>query len=168
MFRLKTAAVGGNKIRLPEVQDILIGWGHEISRAQTKKFFASVKNHFEDQMYFTGWENFSAQVQTRVGLVGTNKSWDIGMLDYQGEIANVRRMVNRPDKWFLFEKSFLDLVPTRGLEAFVGFGLDYFGKKKMASEDAIKLRENIFAGNDPREFHYLDIYRKGMKNGTNH
>ncbi len=122
MFRLRTGQTEKSaRLTAKNMQALLAGWGHDVSRAKAKQLLADIQNHYEGQIYFTGWEHFAAEVTAKkTGTIrGTNKSWDIGMVDGDGtpesQIMNIARMVNRPHKWFLFGIHFTEAVSTRGL-----------------------------------------------------
>ena len=167
MFRLKTGQAD-KRARLTgkHVQKLLAGWGHDVSVAKARKLLADIKNHYETALYFTGWENFAAEVKSaRTGLVrGTNKSWDIGMVDGDGSpqarIENTARMVNRPHKWFLFGKAFTEVIPTRGLENDVTAGLDYFERQGLLSTGPALRDIRLYpdTNGQGREFDYGGIY----------
>ena len=172
MFRLRTGQ-SDKRARLTgkAMQALLAGWGHELSIAKARKLLAEIKNHYENQIYFTGWENFAADVTSRkTGAVrGTNKSWDIGMIDGDGSpearIANTARMVNRPHKWFLFGIGFTEVVSTRGLENSVTGGLDHFERKGLLSDGPIMRDVRLYpdTSGKAREFHYAGIYSSTTK-----
>ena len=176
LFRLQSADTGGNKLTAKEFHGLLTGWGFDVSKTKSRKFLADIKNHFSEQLYFTGWANFAADVMRKNEILGTNKSWDIGMVDGDGSIesqlVNVARMVNRPNKWFLFGTYYTEAVSTRGMSSDVTKGLDYFEKKKLTcTGDYPVLREvRIYPDSSGRnrEFNYKSIYQKGLKNGTHH
>ena len=167
LFRIKAAAKNDSpSIKPDEVKSLLNRWGHDISKAAAKRFMHTIREHFEEQLYFTGWENFADERLTKKGIVGTAKAWDLGMSDGSDMWTNVARMVNRPNKWFLFGKSFLDVIPTRDISTGVIAGLDFFEKKDMASkisEENPRRREiNVYPDPKGREFHYIEIYKKGL------
>jgi len=167
MFRLKTGQTDKRaRLKGKDMQSLMQGWGQDMSVAKARKLLADIKNHYEAQLYFTGWENFAAEVTNRqTGIVrGTNKSWDIGMVDGDGSpqarIENTARMVNRPHKWFLFGKSFTDVVPTRGLENSVTAGLDYYARQDQLSDGVTLRDERLYPDvtGKGREFNYGGIY----------
>ncbi len=175
MFRLKTEQTSGaarrkSKLTGKAMQKLLSGWGHEVSVTGARKLLADIKNHYENQIYFTGWENFAAEVTNRkTGLVrGTNKSWDIGMIDGDGtpasQIQNTARMVNRPHKWFLFGAYYTEVVSTRGLENAVTSGLDHFARLDMLGDGPalrdVRLYPDI--SGQGREFNYRGIYEQAL------
>lgn len=167
LFRIKAAAQGeGPEIKPADVKALLEGWGFTISKAASRRFLHSIREHFEAQLYFTGWENFAEEVLTRKGAVGAARAWDLGMTDGSDKWTNVARMVNRPNKWFLFGRSFLEVIPTRDLNSGVGAGLDFFEKQGLASKISQKnprRREiNVYPDPKGREFHYIKIYEKGL------
>lgn len=167
MFRLKTGQTDKRaRLKGKDMKALLAGWGHELSVVKARKLLSDIKTHYQTQIYFTGWENFAAEVTNRkTGLVrGTNKSWDIGMVDGDGSpkarIENTARMVNRPHKWFLFGKAFTEVVPTRGLENAVTAGLDYFDRQKLLSDGPILRDIRLYpdVSGKGREFDYGGIY----------
>ena len=169
MFRLK-AGQTDKRARLTgkAVHALLLGWGHEVSVSAARKLLAEIKNHYEAQLYFTGWENFAAEVTSRkTGTVrGTNKSWDIGMVDGditpENQIINTARMVNRPHKWFLFGKPMTEVIPTRGLENSVTAGLDYYGRQDLLSDGPVLRDVRLYpdVSGQGREFDYRGIYER--------
>jgi len=171
MFRLKTGQSDKRaRLRGKDMQKLLAGWGQDMSITKARNLLADIKTHYEAQIYFTGWENFAAEVTNRkTGLVrGTNKSWDIGMLDGDGSpqarIENTARMVNRPHKWFLFGKSFTEVVPTRGLENAVTAGLDHYDRQKLLSKGPVLRDVRLYpdVSGNRREFNYGGIYDKAV------
>jgi len=134
--------------------------------SKARKLLADIKNHYEAQLYFTGWENFAAEVTSRkTGAIrGTNKSWDIGMIDGDGtpeaRIKNTARMVNRPHKWFLFGKPYTEVVSTRGLENSVSAGLDYYERQGLLSGGPVLRDVRLYpdVSGQGREFDYGGIY----------
>ena len=106
LFRLKADALPEPSDRLigVKLQNLLKGWGQDVSISSSRKLLSAIKTHMSGQLYFTGWEYFADEnVNAKTGLSrGTNKSWDIGMIDGDGgaEAArhNQARMVNRPNK----------------------------------------------------------------------
>lgn len=176
MFRLKTGQTD-RRARLTgrDAQKLLVGWGHDVSVVKARKLLAEIKSHYESALYFTGWENFAAEVTNRkTGLTrGTNKSWDIGMVDGDGtpkaRIENTARMVNRPHKWFLFGKAFTEVVPTRGLENDVTAGLDYFGRLGLLSDGLVLRDIRLYpdVSGRAREFDYGGIYSGLIESAKN-
>jgi len=168
MFRLKTGQ-SDKRARLKgrDMQKLLAGWGHDFSVVKARRLLAEIKNHYEEQLYFTGWENFAAEVTNRqTGAVrGTNKSWDIGMVDGDGSptsrIENTARMVNRPHKWFLFGKPYTEVVPTRGLENSVTAGLNYYERQTLLTKGPTLRDERLYPDGtgQGREFDYGGIYQ---------
>jgi len=175
MFRLKTGQTHKHaRLTGKDMQKLLSGWGHDISVTSARKLLAEIKTHYSHQIYFTGWENFAAEVtHPKTGAVrGTNKSWDIGMIDGgQNDggdevgtpvtrIKNTARMVNRPHKWFLFGHNFTEVVPTRGLENSVTAGLDHYERQGLLSSGPtlrdIRLYPDV--SGKKREFDYVGIY----------
>lgn len=172
MFRLKSGQTNPSaRLTGKDVKKLLAGWGHEVSGAKARKLLAEIKNHYENQIYFTGWENFASEVTSRkTGAVrGTSKSWDIGMMDGgmvdgdelpEARLVNTARMVNRPHKWFLFGKAFTEVVPTRGLENSVTGGLDHFERQGLLSNGPVLRDIRLYpdTSGKGREFDYGRIY----------
>ena len=175
LFRLKSAEIDGENLTQAAFYDLLAGWGIALSKSGARKAHAEIKNHFSAQLYFTGWENFTAEIPRKGEVLGTNKSWDIGMVDGDGSPAsqarNIARMVNRPNKWFLFGAYYSDVIPTRGLSSSITKGLDHFERQGLAGEGKTVLRETRVypdTSGRNREFDYHTLYEKGLTHGTYH
>ena len=173
LFRLKSAETGGARLTQAAFHDLIKRWGFDLSKAKSRALLAEIKNHFSAQLYFTGWANFAQERSGKSGPIGASKSWDIGMIDGDGSREsrrrNIARMVNRPNKWFLFERGYFAVVPTRGLAADVTGGLDYFQRAGLAGPDIPHLRETRIypdRSGQGREFDYKNIYEKGLTHGS--
>ena len=175
LFRFREKAVSGVEFPASEFRDKLEQWGFEVSKTRAKALLNEIKDHYTNQKLFSGWQHFAADRTKKKGVVGTAKSWDIGMIDGDGspssQIQNIARMVNRPNKWFLYEHYYTELVATRDQSADATDGLNYFEKRALASAERQSLRETRIypdRSGKSREFHYKEIYQEGMTNGTYH
>ena len=177
MFRFKNEATSdGNTLRGPEAQKLLEGWGHEISKSKANGIMGDLKDAYESQEAFGGWENFA-------GPQNDASSWDIGMynpnIDHR---LNVALMISRSNKWFLFGIDMALCVHTRGYSERVSEGLDFFaphglsltGKEvkeyrlKHGLRGSGRRRDPIHYDNDEREFAFEAIIEHALANETTH
>ena len=178
MFRFKNEAMqDGESIRGAEAKKLLEGWGHKATQTQANGLIGDIKDAYESQDAFGGWQNFN-------GPSGVASSWDIGLYDpAASDAANVSLMLNRADKWFLFGIDKAICVNTRAFSGSVSEGLDYFkgskfkGKKLVLTETKVKerrlrmgiqgdgrRRDAMFYENDGRDFEYDNIIKFAIDN----
>lgn len=165
MFRFKNEATeDGQKIRGPEATKLLKGWGVDVSKSKANGLLGDIKDTYEQQDAFGGWENFA-------GDYGNAASWDIGMHDADAKPQNnLALMISRPNKWFLYGIDKSLCVNTRSYKEDVPEGLNYFDSldlvlsKGQVMERQMRFgikegrrRDPMFFQNDDREFDYEAI-----------
>lgn len=91
----------GGDLTGAQARQVFATWDIQLNERDAKKEFDDIIKYYETMPNFTGWSNFAGYE-----AVG----WDIGI-----EYDDIATKLNRPEKWWLFDKSRHEIV-IRGVK----------------------------------------------------